>query len=801
VKGIWKDIRYGWRRILRRPLPNLVVLVSLALGIGVNAAVFSLVYGILMRPLPFAHPERLLRVIESYPQSGDSATSPPNFLDLRRSLRPSVQLAAFADADSVLTLPQGRPERLAGAAVSADFFSALGSRFVAGRNFLADEDRAGAPAAVVLSSALWQRRFAASPRLIGGTIRLDDQPYTVVGVVDSRLTYPKKAEYWIPLALENNEKQRGARWLGLLGRLRPGVSLAQAQALADTTAGGLAGRYPQTDSGIRLKLQPLRDYLVRNLRPSLLILAAIAGAVLLITLANVASILLARFVERAPELAIRSAVGSPRVLLLRPFLAETLTLSLGGGLLGLLLAFWLVALVGATSPELAARQDDVRLGLPVVIFSLAVAALVGLLLGSLPLLRRSLLRPAGLLHSAGRSPGGRDLSILRLNRFIAGFEVTLAVALAISSGLLIRSLANLTAVSTGFRADATLAVDVSLPQGRYPDAERRADFYTRLLGEVDGLPGVQHAGLVFPVPLSDIAYSLSFEVEGRPQPDPAKAPTASVRFISPHLPEALGLPVNRGRGFTAADGASSPPVVLINRKLARRFWPTGEPLGQRLAIGAHKEWATIVGVVGDLRGSSLRGDADSEIYRPLAQAPQSQATLVVRARDGSSVRPAAVSQRVEGLDRSLLLEDFRTLRQSVLRTTARERFQTLLVGIFAVLALGLAASGVYGILSHSVAQRTHEIGLRMALGASRSGIQRLILGQGARVILWGLGAGSLLSVIFSRALAGSLYGVGTIDLPTLGAVAALIALIGLLAITLPVHRASAVEPIVALRYD
>ena len=525
------------------------------------------------------------------------------------------------------------------------------------------------------------------------------------------------------------------------------------------------------------------------------------GAVLLITCANVGSILLARFVDQERELAIRSALGGSRGLLLRPFLAETLVLSLAGGALGLLLARWSTSLLVTLSPGVTPRQGEVGIDLSVLLFTFAVSLLTALLTGFMPLFRPSLLRPAGLLNSADRSPGGKGLSILRINKAIAVFEVALAVTLSVGAGLLVRSFLKLTSVSPGFRADQTLAVDVSLPEARYADESRQASFYSALLSQVGAMPEVEHAGVIFPLPMSDIAYAMSFSAEDHPPADPSDAPSASLKFISPGLLETMGIPVLRGRGLSASDGTAAPPVALVSRTAAQRVWRDDDPVGRRVTIGGDKTWITVVGVVGDVHGDSLKSEPSLEIYRPILQAPQSQATLVARTKRGLHLPVEALRTRVAQIDPGVVLEDFRTLEQVIARSTARERFQTLLMALFAGLALCIAAAGVFGALSHAVAQRTREIGVRMALGASRSSIRQLVLRQGAQVILIGLAVGVALSAITNRALGSFLFGVQNLDLVTLGAVAVVMAGVGLLATALPVLRATAVDPQVALRYE
>lgn len=807
MNNFWQDVLYGARCILRRPLPNSVIVLSLALGLGANAAVFSLIHSILLKPLPYPAPDSIVAVVESFPQAGNgqAATSPPNFADLRAQNRTLAHLAAFSQVAPILRLADTPPERLEGAAVTFEFFPSLGTTFLLGRGFTAEEDRASGPKVAVIGSNLWRQRFASDPGIIGKTITIDDNPHVVVGVARSEQAYPEGSAIWLPVGLDAAGSSRGARWLSMLGRLRPGVSLAQAQVEMNTLARRLEQTDPRTNENLRLTLYRLRDRLTGNVRNLLLLLMAVVGVVLLITCTNVASILLARFMEQEREFAIRVALGSSRGRLLRILFIETWLLSMVGGMVGLVLASWATSALVALSPTTIPRQQEIAVDASVFLFTLGLSLLTGFLIGPAPLLRRSTLKPASLVNSADRATGGRSLFVMRVNKILATFEVTLAALALIGAGLLVHSFLEIMSVPPGFQTDGAVALDLFLPEIRYKKPEAKESLYSELLAQVQMLPGVIKAGLIFPLPMSNIEYVLGFDVEGRSPKVSSDATVASVKFISPDLPKAMGIPLLRGRGFTPGDNLTAPAVAMVNQTLARDLWPGESPVGRRITFNASDKqnvtWLTIVGVLGDVRYRGLKEEPKPEIYRPLAQGPKIHSTLVIRSAAGISLSAATLRDRIRKVDPNLALEDFRTLRDVIARSTAQERFQSLLMGLFAMLALCLSAAGVFGILSYAVAQRRHEIGVRMALGATPLSIRRLVLWQGLQVVLLGLGLGVLLSSFTAQVFSRFLFRIGRIDPATLGFVAFLITGVGAAAILLATRKATSVDPIAVLRGD
>lgn len=808
MESILNEVRYSWRRILRSPVHSLLIVLSLALGIGANTAVFSLANGVLLKSLPYPNPDRIVAVVEGPSGgSGGAPTSPLHFVDLRTQSRVFSHLAAWSESRSTLLTRGLEPERVNGAAVSADFFPALGHRFVLGRGFTAAEDSPGGPAVAVISTSLWQRRFGRDPKILGARVTLDEEPYMVLGVVSAKEAYPEGTEFWTPLALEVTGTTGTSHWLSMIGRLAPGVPLERAQAEVSTIAHRFDQNRPSGSKNLDFRIYRLRDLLVRNIRPALLLLAAAVGIVLLISCSNVASILLARLIGQERELAVRFALGCSTGRLLRLSLIETASLSILGGGLGLALATLATSVLVKFAGDILPRQGEIGTDRSVLLFTLGVSLLTALIVGCLPLLRRRIaLQPATILSAANRSSGSRSPFVLMAGRLAAIVEVALAVPALLVAGLLTHSLLNLMGVSPGFQADSALTVDLTLPEHSYRTPEQQSNFYNALISSLRELPGVGHLGVIFPLPLSGDQYRSRVAAQDRLLEDPASAPGVDVGFISPDLPAAMGIPLLQGRAFTDHDGSTAPPVALISQSLAHALWPGESPLGRRLVFNAftnrEKIATTVVGVVGDVHQRSLQEGSHLEAYRPIGQAPRPEVTLVVRtAATGSGISAGLLREKLKRIDPNLTLDNIGTLAAVVAHSTGRERFQSLLTSIFAALALFLTAAGIFGVISYGIAQRTHEIGVRMALGASRSGIQRLLIGRALRLVLVGFAIGIALYLSISSAMAALLFGISRIDLVTLTFVFSLVLFISGLAIALPVQRATAVDPITALRSE
>jgi putative ABC transport system permease protein len=804
VDTIWKDVRFGLRTLARNPGTTLAALLALALGIGANTAIFSVVNGVMLEPLPYPEPDELQFVWEKNPELGFPrfTVSPHNFEDWRRQSRSFAGLAAIEHSRFNLT-GGDRPESLPGARVSADFFRVIGTEPVRGRGFRPEEGRLGSNRVAVISHGLWQRRFGSDPSAVGTTLRLDGEPYTLVGVAPPGFEFPQNREIWVPLAFDMAKENRGAHYLLVLGRLAGGVSEEKAQAEMDGIAARLAKDYPDVQTGWGVDVIPLREMVVEDVRSALLILLVFVSFVLLIACANVANLLLARVASRERELAVRTALGAGRARLVRQMLTETLVLFLAGGALGLLLAWWGIRALLALDPEGIPRAHEIGLDGRVLLFTLLVSLATGLLFGLVPALSAAGRQLGESLKEGGRAMAGGVRGRLMRNALVLG-QVALTLVLLVGAGLLIRSFARLQAIDPGFRSEGVLTARVVLPAAEYAEPARQVAFHQQLVEKVRAMPGAREAATIYPMPLGDSNMVLAFAVEGRPAPPPNEVPSTNVRGASPDYFRALGIRVRQGRTFTDQDVQGSLPVVVVNETMAKKVWPGESPLGKRINFGdpaQPADWMTVVGVVADVRHQALNEEPGSEAYWPQYQQPFTDFFLVLRTdRDPASL-PDGVREAVRSLDPNLPVDQIRTMEDLIALSLSQSRFKMVLLSLFAGLALALAAVGVYGVVSYSVAQRTHEIGIRMALGAERRSVLRLVVRQGMAVVLIGVAAGLALAFWGSRFLAGQVYGVSAKDPLTFLAVPVVLLAIALLANYLPARRATRVDPLVALRQE
>jgi predicted permease len=805
MENLWQDLRLGARGLLRSPLGSSLALLVLALGIGANTAIFSVVSGVLLEPLPFPHPERLILVIDSSPRRGFPrfAASPPNFSDWRRQNRNFASLGAF-NSDHFNLAGGARPVAVAGAAVSGDFFRTLGVAPTRGRLLLPEDDRPGAEPVAVLSHDLWRSRFGSDPGVVGRRIVLEGRFRTVVGIAPPGCNFPRQSAVWLPLALDYSKEARGGHYLKVLGRLRPGITLQQAQADLSAIAGRLERLYPATNTDWGVLLEPLHETLVADVKPALILLERAVWVVLLIACANVANLLLARMSARGREIAVRAALGARRARLVRQVVAETVVLFLGGGALGLLLAGPGVRALLALDPGVVPRAEAVGVDGRVLLYAVAVSLLGGLLVGLVPALSATGPGIQAALREGGPAvAGGGRVRLLR-NGLVAG-EVALALALLIVAGLLLRSFARLQSVRPGFEPRGVMTAVVSLPEGKYPDDARQAAFFERLLERVRSLPGIEQAATVFPLPLSGGGYNLSFEVAGRPKPAPATGPSADLAAVSPDYFHAMGIPLLAGRGFSAWDRMGGQEVVIVSRVLARQIWPGESPLGKRITFGDGSDpkakWLTVVGVVGDVRAAALGKEPRSQAYRPQLQLPFSEMALVLRTTWPPARLVEPVRQVVLSLDRDLPLDRVQTLEAVVAGSLSANRVKTVLLGLFGALALLLAAAGIYGLVSYTVARRTHEIGIRVALGAGRGDVMAMVIREGMALVGAGLAVGLAGAWAGGRLIAGQLYEVSAVDPLVYGGVPLALAAVALLANWLPARRATEVDPLEALRSE
>jgi putative ABC transport system permease protein len=804
LTSFWKDVRFGFRTLAKTPATTLAALVALALGIGANSAIFSVVSGVLLKPLPYPQPERLMSVMNKNPEAGlpRFPLSIPDFEDFRRQSRSFEGLAANMTGRFNLT-GVDRPEAIQGAAVTAGFFHVLRMDPVLGQAFRPEEERPGGAKVVVLSDRLWRRRFGADRGVIGRGVTLDGESYTVIGVAPPGMDFPEKREIWVPLILDG-KPSRGAHYLSVVGRLKPGVSQEQAQAEMTEIAGRLERQYPDTNTGWGSVVVPLAELEVEDVRTALLILLVFVSFVLLIAVADVANLLLARVAAREREISLRAVLGAGRGRLVRQMLTETLILFLAGGAIGLLLAAWGVRALVALDPDGIPRSGEIHLDSRVLLFTLAVSLGAGLLCGLVPALTGTGRRLGEALKEGGRAvAGGVRGRLVRDTLVIA--QIALTLALLLGAGLLIRSFARLRSVDPGFRPEGVLTAGMDLPPVKYPDKPRQIAFYQTLLERVRAIPGVEQAGFFFPLPLGGDDMLLAYNVAGRPAPPPNQEPAASVRSVTPGALEALGIPLRRGRLFDAHDGLTGAPVLLVNETLAAQVFPHQDPLGQRITFGSAKNpqarWYTIVGVVGDVRHDALNQAPGPEAYWPHLQNPLAGASLVLRGRGDPARYAAPVRAAVAALDPDLPVNKLEPMNRVVAASLSQSRFKAVLLALFAGLALVLAMVGVYGVISYSVAQRNHEIGIRMALGAQGREVLGMVVRQGMVQVLIGLALGLAGACYASRFLAGQIYGLSATDPLTFVAVPLGLAAVALVANWLPARRATRVDPLDALRQE
>jgi putative ABC transport system permease protein len=801
MESTLQDLRFALRWLRQSPGFCLAAILTMALGIGANSAMFSLVNSILLRPLPYAQPDRLVRVWAANPQKGaqEANVNPLDFADVRRQASQFDHLVAMS-ARTFSLRGTGDPERLRGALVSADFFNTFGAGAVRGRTFGADEERAGAANVVVLSDDLWQRRFHGDGDLPGKTVIVDDAPAVVIGILAPGFRAPgvtaeEQPRLYKPLRIQDS-MGRGGHWLRVFGRLRGGATQAQAQAQLAALAQGLATAYPKTDAGWQLTLQGLKESEVGSVRAPLVLLFASVGLVLLIACANVANLLLARASARQQEVVVRSALGAGTARLVRQMLTESVLLALLGAALGVALVPLALHLLAGYLPAGALpRFQEVSVDGRVLAFSFGVAVLTGLAFGVVPALRTAR-SPLGLaLRHDERSGGGRRLP----SALIVG-EIAVALVLLVGAGLLIKSFSRLLDVDPGFHPANLLAIDLDLPDVRYAKPSQISTFYQRLLARAGGLPQVQSTTAVDILPFSSGYNCSSFTVPGIPAAVYNQVPCAEYRTVAPGYLRTMGIRLLRGRPLAAADDAAAPPVTLVNEKLARQLWQGRDPIGRQITLGFETEQPhTVVGVVANVHHFGLAADAAPEIYVSYLQHPSTNMTLVLRGAAEPHQLAAAVRAAVSDLDPQLPLGNVAPVDELIADSVAQPRLRTLLLSLFSGIALLLAAVGILGVVAYSVVRRTREIGIRLALGAGRPQLRSMLVRQTMGVAAIGLGCGLLAALAATRLLASSLFGVAAYDVPVFAASTAILALIALLACYVPAWRASQLDPLLALR--
>jgi putative ABC transport system permease protein len=805
---LFNDLRYALRVMLKNPAFTLIAIVTLALGIGANTAIFTVVNAVLLRPLSFRDPARLVLVLEKS-QYPTVSTSYENYVDWRDQSRSFESLEATRGANITLT-GAGEPQRLNARFVTAGMFPLLGIDALAGRTFRPEEDRAGGSPVVLLSYGLWQHRFGGAAEAVGKSINLDAQPYTIVGVLPKGFELLQPADLFLPFTPWASTLPDDRNWHpGILpvGRLKPAATIEQARTEMVGLTKRLEQQYPVYNTGTSAEVMHLQDRLVENVRPALLLLLGAVSFVLLIGCVNVANLLLARAASRGREIAIRTSMGATQWRIVRALLTESMLISLAGGATGLLVARAALAPLLRLAEGSVPQIFSIGLDRSVLLFTFVVSVLTGLVFGTIPALRTANLDLRETLNEGSRGstsgPGHR-----RLRGILVVTEIAFAMLLLIGSGLLLRSFSRLQEVSPGFQPDHLLVADLPISDKTYAKPEQRFQFFDRVVDRAKTLPGVRSAGAASFLPVSGGGSLLNFNIAGRPPKTPHDYLAAGYRTITPQYLETLGVPLLQGRDFTFADKERSPAVVVINATMARTYFPTENPLGQRLQIGATPEndvpWMEIVGVVGDVH-QGLDSDPKAEMYLPYRQAdailPVLQLSIVLRTAADPLQQTSALRSALAEIDPNEPLVRVRTMEDNMAATVTQPRFRTWLIGIFAGLALLLAAVGLYGVMSYSVTQRTSEIGIRVTLGAQRTEVFRTIVGEGLRLALIGVALGTVAALLTTRVLRSFLYGISAFDPLTFVLTAAVLTSVAIAACFFPARRATSVDPMVALRHE
>ncbi len=815
MERLFQDLKYSARVLLKTPGFATAAMLVLALGIGANSAIFSLVHAVLLQPLPFPDSSRLARIWhvpppKSFPGMTEFSVSAANYLDWQKQNHVFESMAIYCWRGFNLT-GTDHPEQLDASAVSSDFFSVLEVRPLLGRLFTADEDQPGHGNVVLLSYRFWQSHFGSNPDIVGHNIHLDGQAYLVAGVMPQHMRWPEYAQMWTPMAWTDQERAvRGEHHYQVIGRLQPGVNFEQAQAEMSTISNRLAEQYPEDDKGWGAVVRPLHDDLVADVRLALEVLLGAVAFVLLIACANVANLVLAKTFARRKEVAIRGALGASRQQIVSQVLSETVLLASAGGVLGLVLAHFGLRLITAFIADRLPRSEGIALDGTVVVFTLVVSLLTGISAGLLPALRlaRADLNEAlkqGLGRTDTDSSGDRARSVLVVSEF------ALSLILLIGAGLMIRSLWQLRAVDPGFDPHQTLTMEISVPADKFPTPAQQISFFERVLRSVRALPGVESASVIDNLPLNGDGSHQPIAIEGRPAVPMSEQPEVDVRLISTDYLHTLRIPVLRGRDFNDADVAGRPAVVLISQSMARRFWPHDDPIGQHLTLTFFPDAARqIVGIVGDTKLDALNETRDTAtLYFPLDQVSVPSTggwrsfdmSLVARIQGNPSGAVSPITHAIHQIDPDAPLLDVESMQDVISNSLSSERFNMLLLGSFAGVALLLAAVGIYSVLSYGVRRRVREIGIRMALGASLRDIVRMVLADGMRPALVGVGFGFIGALALGRVLSSLIFGVTATDLFTFVAVSLLLTAVALVAGIVPAFRAARVEPLRTLREE
>jgi len=811
LENLFQDLHFAVRMLRKSPGFTTVAVLTLALGIGANTAIFSIVDAVLLQSLPYPDPDQLVLMFDVALKQPDALAgmSYRDFSECREQNHVFSEMAGNAFHDLTLT-GAGEPSVVDTAGVTPEIFPVLGAKPLAGRTLLPEDGKQGAAPVAVVSENLWRSRFGANPELIGQSISLDMRAFTVVGILPASFRYPDglpRQDVWIPVAQDPLFgpllSQPGVPVLGGVGRLKPGISMEQAQEEMNTLSARFATEFPVQDSGLTIRIEPYRQFVVGKLKSALLILLGAVSIVLLIACANIANLLLARATSRGREIAVRHALGAGRARIVRQLLTESVLLGLLGGVTGVLLAAWGVRILRPFLPSDVTRINSIHVAGPVLAFALLLSLAAALAFGLAPAL---LVTPSNLqtnIKEGGERTGQRGGQ--RVRSCLAIAEISLAMVLLVAGGLLIRSLALVMSVNPGFDPNHVIEAEVSLPQFQYSTPQQWAAFASELLARLHAQPGLRDSALAAPLPMDRQGEAtFEFSIVGNPPLPPGKSTTADYATVSPDYFRVMRIPLMRGRFFSEEDSPSSPKVAIISETLARRYFSNQDPIGRRMRFGFPPNsnvLREIVGIVGDVRDASLSRQPGPMMYVPFAQAPLWGGEVVARSSLSASSVAAGIRHATHAIDKYLPVTDIESFPEAVGKSISQERFQTFLLGSFSAIALVLAAVGILGVISYSASQRTHEIGIRMALGAQRRDVLRLILGQGAKLALVGLGVGIIAAFLLTRLMSSLLYSVSPKDPVTFASVAIVLLAVALTACYIPARRAMRVDPMVALRYE
>jgi putative ABC transport system permease protein len=808
MEKLVEDLRYGLRALVKSPSFTLVAVVGLALGIGANSAIFTVMNAVLLRPLPYKQPEQLVLLWQLNRHNGDheiKATA-PDYSNWREQNSVFQDTAAF-NTNSGLGLNlsgagqngTGHPVRISATSVTGNLFSVLGVPPALGRSFLPDEERPGSAPVCILSDGLWKRRFSSDPKIIGKAITLNDEMWTVVGVMPAGFRFPQSVDLWVPAMVRSTARTKHAQhYLGVIARLKPGFSLGHAQSELDSLARRMELQYPETNAGLGIRLVPLRTQITGNIRPALLVLFGATAFVLLIACTNLANLLLVRATVRQAEMSLRLALGASRTRLVRQLLTESALLGLLGGILGLILAFAGTRLLLNHSPSNFPGTNEIAVDGRVLAFTLGLSVFTAVIFGVVPALQASkpdLIRTL----KVGGSGFGMGHGWQRLRLLLVASEMALALVLLIGASLMIRSFVRLQEVNIGLNPTNVLTMRTTLTYDRYP-APRQIAFYRDVVERIGALPGVTSAGAVDNLPLggSDVR---SFGIVGRSAWGPGDEPSGEFSVVTPQYFNAIGIPLTKGRYFTESDGDASPRVAIINDAVAGRYWPQEDPVGKKITIDFERDPREIVGVVGNVRHQGIDQQEPLQVYAPHSQIGGAALYFIVRTTSDPLNLAPSVRAAVEAVDNDQPVYDIQTMEQRLSDSVSPRRFNMLLLGIFAAIALLLAGGGTYGVMSYFVTQQTRDIGIRMAMGADRVKILSLVVGRGLFILFFALAIGVAVAFAFSRVISDLLFGISALDLTSVLGASLLLTTVGLLACYIPARRASKVDPMVALRCE